>query len=342
MGRGGLIQGCGVPERRPVAVVGVVGLKRRMDEVRGPLRNEVSEEEVRLEGKLVARVREVPARDVVVVLRPHRDCGTGHVLVPLELDVGDVIPVAVVHHDLVPRHSGRLVPRVDGQVESERDVVQLPITDSGGVQDPGVVQIVRRDRKVHERDTARRAVGQVAQAPCGDQGACLHGHVLRQRHGEQAVDAHQVEPVCCVLLLELDEPVQALRQDRVHRDPTGREVVSARVVNVGAPEEPLVLCENHDVIPMRTRPIDDAEHGIPRLHRDQVAATEPVRDDGPDDDRREVAAGARRACGSHQAEGDRKHDSHRQHRSQRPHTFSSFRGSKPHYVHSVAMYLRQS
>ena len=142
--------------------------------------------------------------------------------------------------------------------------------------------------------------------------------------------------------MELDEPVQALRQDRVHRDPTGREVVPARVVNVRTAEEPLVLRENHDVIPMIARPIDDAEHGIPRLDRDQVAATEPVRDDGPDDDRREVAAGARRARGSHQAEGDRKHDSHRQHRSQRPHTFSSFRGSKPHYVHSVAMYLRQS
>src|SRR2546428_12048877 len=101
-----------------------------MDEVRGPLRNEVSEEEVRLEGKLVARVREVPARDVVVVLRPHRDGRAGHVLVPLELDVRDVVPVAVVHGDLVPWYSGGLVPRVAGEMEGECDAVQLPSAEA--------------------------------------------------------------------------------------------------------------------------------------------------------------------------------------------------------------------
>ena len=298
--------------RRVLTVVGIV------DEHRGPLGDVVPDDQVGLEGELVLRVCEVPTLDIVVVLRGHRDRGAGDVPVAEELDVPDRAPVGVIDGDAVPGDLQGLVLRVDRQVERERDAVQLSVADGRVVRDPGVGQVCRRHREVHVRHALDGLIRRTGQGPRRVQGQSLHGDVPGERDGEDMVEARQVESFRGVELPEFDEAREALREDRVHRDPASRQVIAAGVDDVGPAEEPLVLSEDHDVIRMGGRPIPDAEQGVACLHSDEIPAAEPVRADRPDDDGGQVArrAGARRP---HDSQGDEHHRGHDECHHQSPH-----------------------
>src|SRR5206468_6092620 len=144
------------------------------------------------------------------------------------------------------------------------------------IPDHAIRDVPRRDGEVHPGRVPQWLDRRHRRGPCAGQVCRLHRQV-----GQCVVAVVEVvvevEESITVAVAELEEPHEALAEDREYGEGHRSKVVVTRVVDLRATEEPLVLREDIEVVWMVDGPVNDPEAGVPRSNGDPIAAAESVR-----------------------------------------------------------------